>query len=72
MDTLLEFYRQGRERGTFESGLQRAVARVLVDPQFLFRFERDPASVAAGRAVPTERHRAGLAAVLLSVEQHSR
>jgi hypothetical protein len=48
MDTLLEFYRQGRAGGTFESGLQRAVARVLVDPQFLFRFERDPTGVAAG------------------------
>ena len=27
------------------SGIQRAVARVLVDPQFLFRFEREPAGV---------------------------
>ena len=50
MDTLVEFYRKGRERGSFESGLQRAVARVLVDPQFLFRFEREPAAVAAGTA----------------------
>jgi len=50
MDTLVDFYRQGRERGTFESGLQRAVARVLVDPQFLFRFEREPASLAPGAA----------------------
>ena len=48
METLLQFYRQGREQGTFESGLQRAVARVLVDPQFLFRFERDPVNVAPG------------------------
>ncbi|MEO8255722.1 MAG: DUF1592 domain-containing protein [Acidobacteriota bacterium] len=46
MDTLLEFFRKGRDGGTFESGLQRAVARVLVDPQFLFRFEREPAAVA--------------------------
>jgi len=48
MQTLMEFFSQGRERGTFESGLQRAVARVLVDPQFLFRFEREPAGVAPG------------------------
>jgi hypothetical protein len=48
MDTLLEFYRDGRAQGTFESGVQRAVARVLVDPQFLFRFEREPAGVAPG------------------------
>ena len=48
MDTLLQFYRDGRENGTFESGIRRAVARVLVDPQFLFRFEREPAAVAPG------------------------
>ena len=48
MDTLLGFYRSGREAGSFDSGIQRAVARVLVDPNFLFRFEREPANVAAG------------------------
>jgi hypothetical protein len=50
VDTLLEFYRAGRSAGSFESGIQRALARVLVDPQFLFRFEREPADVAAGSA----------------------
>ena len=50
MKTLLEFYTAGRKEGTFESGIQRAVSRVLVDPQFLFRFEREPAAVAAGAA----------------------
>ena len=48
METLLEFYRTGRESGSFDSGIQRAVARVLVDPNFLFRFEREPAGVAQG------------------------
>jgi hypothetical protein len=48
MDVLVEFYRQGRAQGAFESGLQRAIARVLVDPQFLFRFEREPINVAPG------------------------
>jgi hypothetical protein len=48
MDTLLAFYNAGRERGSFESGIQRAVARVLVDPRFLFRFEREPANAAPG------------------------
>ena len=48
MDTLLGFYRTGREAGSFDSGIQRAVARVLVDPNFLFRFEREPANVAPG------------------------
>src|SRR6185503_20057881 len=50
MDTLLEFYTAGRERRSFDTGIQRAVARVLVDPQFLFRFEREPAAVAPGAA----------------------
>jgi hypothetical protein len=48
MDTLLEFYRAGRAARSFEFGIERAVARVLVDPQFLFRFEREPATVAPG------------------------
>jgi hypothetical protein len=47
IDTLLEFYRAGRQR-SFEFGIERAVARVLVDPQFLFRFEREPAAAAPG------------------------
>jgi mono/diheme cytochrome c family protein len=48
MQTLLQFYQAGRQGGSFESGIQRAVARVLVDPQFLFRFEREPADAAPG------------------------
>ena len=59
LDTLLEFYRAGRANpvspkpngeGGFEFGIERAVARILVDPQFLFRFEREPARVAPGAA----------------------
>jgi hypothetical protein len=48
MNTLLGFYRAGRETGSFDAGIQRAVARVLVDPNFLFRFEREPANAAPG------------------------
>jgi hypothetical protein len=50
MQTLLDFFRAGRQRAGFEAGIQRAVARVLVDPQFLFRIEREPAGVAPGAA----------------------
>ncbi len=50
MQTLLDFFRAGRQRSGFESGIQRAVARVLVDPQFLFRIEREPVGVAPGAA----------------------
>jgi hypothetical protein len=49
LDTPLQFYRDGRQR-SFEFGIERAVARILVDPQFLFRFEREPARLAAGTA----------------------
>ena len=52
IETLLEFYRTGRESGSFDSGIQRAVARVLVDPNFLFRFEREPVDSAPGKPVP--------------------
>jgi len=48
METLLSFYQAGRAQGTFETGIEQAVARVLVDPRFLYRFEREPANVAVG------------------------
>jgi hypothetical protein len=48
METLLSFYQTGRAQGNFDTGIQYALARVLVDPRFLYRFEREPASLAAG------------------------
>jgi len=50
VQTLLEFFRARPQSAGFEFGIRRAVARVLVDPQFLFRMEREPAGVAAGAA----------------------
>ena len=44
IDPLLEFYRQGRSRGGFDAGVQAALERILVDPEFLFRVEREPAA----------------------------
>src|SRR4029453_17307144 len=49
VDTLLEFYRRGRQAGDFESGIQEALARVLVAPRFVYRAEEEAASVAAGQ-----------------------
>lgn len=46
--TLLEFFDDGREGGSFESGIERAVNRILVSPSFLFRLESDPPTVGAG------------------------
>jgi hypothetical protein len=48
VDLLLAFYREGREGQTFDAGIERAVRRLLVSPEFLFRVERDPANVAPG------------------------
>lgn len=50
LDTLMSFYATGRALGTFETGIQHALARVLVDPQFIFRFEREADGLAAGAA----------------------
>jgi hypothetical protein len=50
LDTLLSFYRRGREEAGFDAGIQFALERLLVDPDFLFRIERDPSNVPAGSA----------------------
>ena len=46
LETLLGFYQQGRNNGTFENGIELALRRMLASPQFVFRFERDPAGTA--------------------------
>ena len=48
METLMSFYATGRAQGGFDAGIEQAVARILVDPRFLYRFEKEPANVAAG------------------------
>ena len=48
--TLMEFFESGRQLRGFESGIQYALARLLVDPQFIYRFERAPANTRAGAA----------------------
>ena len=50
VDMLMEFFRSGRSLRGFDTGIQYALARLLVDPQFIFRFERTPAGVTAGQA----------------------
>jgi hypothetical protein len=46
--TLMGFYEQGRRLRGFEAGIQYALARVLVDPQFIYRFEPEPDNVPDG------------------------
>jgi hypothetical protein len=52
LKTLMSFYEQGRAEGDFESGIQQALARVLVDPRFLFRIEEEPEQLADGAVYP--------------------
>ena len=49
---LMPFYNAGRKEGDFDFGIQRAVERLLVSPQFLFRIEREPAGIARNTAFP--------------------
>src|SRR6187549_3350429 len=42
------FYEAGRAERDFDLGIQRALERVLVSPQFLFRIEREPAGAPPG------------------------
>jgi mono/diheme cytochrome c family protein len=49
LEELLRFYRLGREEGgDFEAGIAYALSRLLVDPRFVYRFEREPDDVAVG------------------------
>lgn len=48
IEPLLRFYRDGRREGNFERGIQTALGRLLISPQFLFRLEREPANPEPG------------------------
>ncbi|WP_165070204.1 DUF1592 domain-containing protein [Paludisphaera rhizosphaerae] len=44
----LELYREARESGDFETGIEAALSAVLVNPQFFFRIETSPPGAPAG------------------------
>src|SRR5262245_33010058 len=50
LDPIMEFYDSGRRAGTFDSGIQRGLERILASPRFVFRVERDPERAPAGTA----------------------
>jgi mono/diheme cytochrome c family protein len=52
VDTLMTFYAAGRMEGSFDAGIQAALERLLIAPDFLFRLERDPAGAAPGTVHP--------------------
>jgi hypothetical protein len=48
LQPLLGFFRDGRNRNGFEAGIELALRRILVDPEFVFRTERDAIGAAPG------------------------
>lgn len=48
INVLMGFFEAGRADGSFEFGIQQALSRILVDPQFLFRLEREPEELNPG------------------------
>ena len=47
---LMDFYRRGHTERGFEGGIQLALQRILASPKFVWRVERDPVDVAAGKS----------------------
>ena len=52
VETLLQLYHVGRRQGSFDTGIEWVLERILVDPDFLFRVERDPADATPGAPYP--------------------
>jgi len=48
MQRVMKIYREGRRGGTFDTGIEAALQRVLAAPKFTFRVERDLPNVAPG------------------------
>ena len=51
IEMLMEFYRSGREEGTFDHGIEMALARILASPQFVYRIEEEPANLKPGKPI---------------------
>jgi Protein of unknown function (DUF1592)/Protein of unknown function (DUF1588)/Protein of unknown function (DUF1587)/Protein of unknown function (DUF1585)/Protein of unknown function (DUF1595)/Planctomycete cytochrome C len=48
VETLMGFFQQGRQEGDFDTGIQHALARVLIAPRFVYRVEEEPEKLAVG------------------------
>jgi hypothetical protein len=46
IEPLMAFFKEGRRDGSFDSGVQLALQRILATPKFVFRIEQDPIDVA--------------------------
>ena len=47
---LMPFYQEGKAQGNFDLGIEKALERLLVSPQFLYRIEHEPADAKPGAA----------------------
>jgi len=51
VETLTQFYLAARSEGdSFEHGIEAALQRILADPEFVYRGEREPAGLAPGNS----------------------
>ncbi len=48
LEILLSFYQKGRNKGSFDAGIETALRLILSDPKFLYRIESDPANAVPG------------------------
>ena len=67
---LLAFYKSGRAEGDFDRGIEKALRAMLVSPASSSAWSATPPERLSGR-LPDFRLRAGLAPLVLPVEQHS-
>ncbi len=50
VSNLMEFYQAGRtDSGNFDDGIEAVLQRILADPEFVYRLEPEPASLAVGK-----------------------
>jgi mono/diheme cytochrome c family protein len=56
VNDLLGFYRQGVELRDFDTGVQYALARILSDPRFVYRFEQEPDEIKVGDSYAIDGH----------------
>jgi hypothetical protein len=49
MRPIMQFYTEGRSKGSFDAGVQRGIERILASPLFIFRVEQDPSDAVPGR-----------------------
>src|SRR5262249_12189651 len=50
VQSLMEFYQDGRKQGDFDRGIEMALARILADPKFIYRIEAEPPGVKTGQS----------------------